>query len=1115
MPGYFGEAYGDLSLRIEKFTAGLQQAVSQAQAAGQNISQAISGGASGAAKQGGRELQKFTYQVRGYIKDTSKVITGILISQGFYRTLNAIEDSIANVREFHDELDRASISFSKLLGSTQEAKNFIIALQQLAEETPFTFETAETQARRLLAMGFSYKNVIPILRDISDMAAITGQGAESIDRVTRALGQIRTKGRLVTQEMLQLTEAGVPAFEILQEELGLTREQLADLAKLDIPADVAIAAILRGINKRFSGAAKELEQTTGAIITRIGERLLYIADGLFGGAFDKLKGFLSGVADSLGQLLTALRTSGIEGFIKRLVPPSMEQSFKTLVASFIALGQSVLNLWVAIKPILSTAVQGFVKVGAIVLPIIVGLVNVISKLARWAQTSSPFVRALAASIASLAVANLSIVLVTKLYGAIRLLFVAGPVANLITQLARAIFGLNIVMTKNPIVATIMVISAALLALALSSKTVSQWLDRLIKQLGILGGFNIDQLLTPTDPADINKILQQYNEKLQDVMGDLSGVGDAAQRAGKKTKDTFIASFDEVHQIPEQLDSVQDAFQGITDGLDGIGNVKLPDLPDTGDLKGGGAEDNLGDLFKLPDKIVIPPIVFPDPPTTPPPGAVAEVIDTALTAIALAFAANEAKAAQWSVEIGKSLQAVVDKVRQWVSDTTEALREWPMQALQGVLQGLANTATAVSQWASNTWISISAWVTQTTTLLQQWATNVLTSVQQWVLNAAASIKQWALDTATTLGSWAISTVGTLGSWAREAASPIATWASQTAASIGAWISQTTTSIGQWAVDAAASVAGWASSAIGSVVQFGKDLPSKLWEGLQNAGKKLKEAFTGWLADWNLHHVAVVGIVALIVADIIGKFGGLPQGVKTAILGLITTVSGVFADMSAAMAAELGKAKTMAADRARSIKDAITDEFYGLINDAKEWGKSIVQGLWDGINGLKNWLRHKIRGWIKSVKSFFTEGFQISSPSEVMAQMGEQLTAGLAVGMRRNLSTLNGTVQDMKQSIQDQLASTMRVNIGAALTSLQGGVATTGAVIEGARATVSASTPVSTPTLVQPTAPVGNLGASGRTNSYEINVGTLVADELSLKILARKIKSYIDQENTRIA
>ena len=54
-----------------------------------------------------------------------------------------------------------------------------------------------------------------MLRSIGDASAAAGKGKEGIDRIALALGQMRAKGKVPSEEMRQLTEANIEAWDIL------------------------------------------------------------------------------------------------------------------------------------------------------------------------------------------------------------------------------------------------------------------------------------------------------------------------------------------------------------------------------------------------------------------------------------------------------------------------------------------------------------------------------------------------------------------------------------------------------------------------------------------------------------------------------------------------------------------------------------------------------------------------------------------------------------------------------------------------------------------------------------------------------------------------------------
>src|SRR5690606_7298343 len=129
-------------------------------------------------------------------KDVSRVVSGILISQGFYRIKRAIEDVTSAIVGFHNEMNTASIAFEYFLGSAERAQGFITVMQDFAAKTPFTAASALAQARRLMAMSFEPEQLKSVMTIMTDAAAATGATAEQMDRVVLAIGQIKSKGKL-------------------------------------------------------------------------------------------------------------------------------------------------------------------------------------------------------------------------------------------------------------------------------------------------------------------------------------------------------------------------------------------------------------------------------------------------------------------------------------------------------------------------------------------------------------------------------------------------------------------------------------------------------------------------------------------------------------------------------------------------------------------------------------------------------------------------------------------------------------------------------------------------------------------------------------------------------
>ena len=225
------------------------------------------------------------------------------------------------------DMEQSRIAFTTMLGSAERADEFLRDLWSFAARTPFEFTGLQEASKQLLAFGFQAEQVIPMMTAVGNAVAGLGGGAEMIDRVTRALGQMQAKGKVSAQEMMQLAEAGIPAWEILAQKIGVSiPEAMKKAEKEGIPAAVAIQALIEGMNARFPDMMRKQSETlagmwstlrdnlTGALRS-IGEQIVETFD---------LKAKLKSAIDALSRLNDLLSQKGLKGALQELIPPDMQ-----------------------------------------------------------------------------------------------------------------------------------------------------------------------------------------------------------------------------------------------------------------------------------------------------------------------------------------------------------------------------------------------------------------------------------------------------------------------------------------------------------------------------------------------------------------------------------------------------------------------------------------------------------------------------------------------------------------------------------------------------------------------------------------------------------------------
>ena len=203
--------------------------------------------------------------------------------------------------------EQVDIAFNTMLGP-ERAKKMIADLVEFAKTTPFEMAGLNKATQQMLAYGFAADDVIPMLTDVGNATAALGAGQQGIDAITRALGQMHGKGTAASQEMMQLTEVGIPAWEYLAKALHTDVAGAMEMVtKKAVSADVAIAAIRAGMQGDFGGLMIKQSRTLTGVLSNLSDAAtatimkMYQTDG-----YKKMTDALSKLADPIQKLVESL-----------------------------------------------------------------------------------------------------------------------------------------------------------------------------------------------------------------------------------------------------------------------------------------------------------------------------------------------------------------------------------------------------------------------------------------------------------------------------------------------------------------------------------------------------------------------------------------------------------------------------------------------------------------------------------------------------------------------------------------------------------------------------------------------------------------------------------------
>ena len=233
------------------------------------------------------------------------------------------------------QMEQTEKAFTTLLKSADLAKDFLAELERFAAATPFELPGLLNASKRLLAFGFNAQQVIPILTAIGDSVAALGMGEDGINRLTTAIGQIQAKAKVSAEEMNQINETGIPAWQLLADTIGTTVPQAMDMAsKGMIDGATGVQAILSGMNKQFGGMMAEQSQTINGMMSNIQDsigQLSTVVGKEITEAFN-LKGAAAEFQDTLGEFTAIAKQSGIGEALRQMVPTEVGMAIGALGA---------------------------------------------------------------------------------------------------------------------------------------------------------------------------------------------------------------------------------------------------------------------------------------------------------------------------------------------------------------------------------------------------------------------------------------------------------------------------------------------------------------------------------------------------------------------------------------------------------------------------------------------------------------------------------------------------------------------------------------------------------------------------------------------------------------
>lgn len=256
---------------------------------------------------------------------------------------------IKPIIDITSEFETLRTTLKFVTGSVEGGQRAFGLLRNLSRQTQFS--TKELSDSFITLQNSGIEPTDQLLRTFIDTASATANSLDTLNDLTRLFAKGATGAGIGSQSLSQLASKGIPVFQILEKELGLTRTQLTKFADDAEGSTIILDALEKGLAKTFGGASSQRAGDLAIVLKNLFENLKDVADliatdGGFSTSFKELlKSFgellktLSPVIAILGKLLNLITEIANVGLV--LLDNSLKLVLNTLDKVVKGLGKAV------------------------------------------------------------------------------------------------------------------------------------------------------------------------------------------------------------------------------------------------------------------------------------------------------------------------------------------------------------------------------------------------------------------------------------------------------------------------------------------------------------------------------------------------------------------------------------------------------------------------------------------------------------------------------------------------------------------------------------------------------------------------------------------------------
>ena len=261
-------------------------------------------------EEGVKEMEKMLNDsMKSSQKETDKLqqsINNLAKGAMAFFTLSQAKAFVSQVIEVRSQFQQLEISFGTMLKSKEKANALMAQMTELAAKTPFGLQEVSEGAKRLLAFQVPAEEVTETLRRMGDVAS--GLGVP-MGQLIHVYGQVKAQGKLMTNDLYQFMNAGIPIIAELSKVVGKSETEIKDMVsagKIGFPEVQAVIKNMTNEGGLFFNLMAEQSKSLGGQISNLGDSF----DQMLNEIGKVSEGYISGAIKGVSFLVENYQTLG-------------------------------------------------------------------------------------------------------------------------------------------------------------------------------------------------------------------------------------------------------------------------------------------------------------------------------------------------------------------------------------------------------------------------------------------------------------------------------------------------------------------------------------------------------------------------------------------------------------------------------------------------------------------------------------------------------------------------------------------------------------------------------------------------------------------------------------